>query len=59
MSHSTHVGFNEPPGCSARGVVEFPAFTASVRDTPAFAFDPARLREPEDFASPAVGVGQT
>jgi hypothetical protein len=32
--------------------------TASVSEVPAWAFDPGRLREPLDFASPAVGVGQ-
>jgi hypothetical protein len=40
-----------------RGVVELPKRTKSVSDTPFFAFEPIRLREPLAFASPAVGVG--
>jgi hypothetical protein len=40
-----------------RGVSLLPYFTASVRLTPAWAFEPGRLREPELLASPAVGVG--
>jgi hypothetical protein len=45
-----------------RGDVEPPAvappfFSQSVRLTPACAFEPGRFRDPELFASPAVGVG--
>ncbi len=67
ISHSTHVGFNAPPGVSVHrlstagirlGVLLFPKRTASVKLTPAWAFDPARVRLPELLLSPAVGVGQ-
>lgn len=40
------------------GVEEFPYLTASVNDVPMFAFDPSRLRDPDDLLSPSVGVGQ-
>ena len=56
MSHSTQAGFSCPPPFCL-GVSEFPKRTASVNETPSFAEDPSRFREPEAFASPAVGVG--
>lgn len=59
ISHSTQSGFSggirwvavprpRPPSCR----------TASVSDTPGFAALAAVFRDPLDFASPAVGVGQ-
>jgi len=46
-------------GVGSRGVFEFPNSTASVRLTPACALLPVRFLEPDAFASPAVGVGQS
>ncbi len=40
-----------------RGVRLFPNRTASVKLTPACAFEPLRFRLPDPVASPAVGVG--
>jgi hypothetical protein len=60
-SASTNRGFRTIPAVDAVGArweTVLPLWThASVRLTPACAFEPARLRAPEDFESPAVGVG--
>jgi len=56
--HSTKVGESRAFAAVARPI-ESPVVAASVRLTPACAFDVGPLRLPPEFPSPAVAVGQS